>query len=67
MTKRLRRRLSFEEILGRGNYFLEIQEHGLDAQQRIRKSLVELSSTNAECPLVATNDAHYLMPEDQGS
>jgi DNA polymerase-3 subunit alpha len=53
----------FEEILGKGNYFLEIQEHGLDAQRRIRKPLVELSK-RTEVPLVATNDAHYLMPED---
>jgi len=29
--------------MGKGNYFLEIQEHGLDAQQRIRKQLVELA------------------------
>jgi len=35
--------IEFEEILGKGNYFLEIQEHGLDAQRRIRKSLVDLS------------------------
>jgi DNA polymerase-3 subunit alpha len=55
--------LEFEEILGKGNYFLEIQEHGLDAQRRIRKSLVELSKRTG-VPLVATNDAHYLMPED---
>jgi DNA polymerase-3 subunit alpha len=53
----------FEEILGKGNYFLEIQEHGLDAQKRIRKPLVELSNRTG-VPLVATNDAHYLMPED---
>lgn len=53
----------FEEILGRGNYFLEIQEHGLDAQRRIRKPLVELSNRTG-VPLVATNDAHYLMPAD---
>src|SRR5258705_6500473 len=53
----------FEEILGKGNYFLEIQEHGLDAQHRIRKSLVELSKRTG-VPLVATNDAHYLRPED---
>jgi DNA polymerase-3 subunit alpha len=53
----------FEEILGKGNYFLEIQEHGLDAQKRIRKPLVELSK-RTNVPLVATNDAHYLMPED---
>jgi DNA polymerase III subunit alpha len=55
--------IEFEEILGKGNYFLEIQEHGLEPQQRIRKSLVELSKRTG-VPLVATNDAHYLMPED---
>ncbi|HEX3279885.1 MAG TPA: DNA polymerase III subunit alpha [Pyrinomonadaceae bacterium] len=55
--------LEFEEIMGKGNYFLEIQEHGLEPQQRIRKPLVELSRRTG-VPLVATNDAHYLMPED---
>ncbi len=55
--------LEFEEILGKGNYFLEIQEHGLEAQERIRKPLVELSRQTG-VPLVATNDAHYLTPED---
>jgi DNA polymerase-3 subunit alpha len=55
--------VEFEEIMGKGNYFLEIQEHGLEAQQRIRKPLVELSKRTG-VPLVVTNDAHYLMPED---
>ena len=55
--------VEFEEIMGKGNYFLEIQEHGLDAQERIRKPLVELSKRTG-VPLVATNDAHYLMPDD---
>ena len=55
--------VEFEEIMGKGNYFLEIQEHGLDAQQRIRKPLVELSKRTG-VPLVATNDAHYLTPAD---
>ncbi|HEU5238506.1 MAG TPA: DNA polymerase III subunit alpha, partial [Pyrinomonadaceae bacterium] len=55
--------LEFEEIMGKGNYFLEIQEHGLEPQARIRKPLVELSKRTG-IPLVATNDAHYLMPED---
>jgi len=55
--------IEFEEIMGKGNYFLEIQEHGLDAQERIRKPLVELSKRTG-VPLVATNDAHYLSPED---
>src|SRR5712692_7214151 len=55
--------LEFQEIMGAGNYFLEIQEHGLEPQARIRKSLVELSQRTG-IPLVATNDAHYLMPDD---
>ena len=55
--------LEFEEILGKGNYFLEIQDHGLDSQARIRKPLVELSKRTG-IPLVATNDAHYLTPDD---
>src|SRR6476646_9229939 len=55
--------LEFQDILGKGNYFLEIQEHGLEPQARIRKPLVELSKKTG-IPLVATNDAHYLMPED---
>src|SRR6185436_11491104 len=53
----------FEEILGKGNYFLEIQEHGLEAQNKIRKPLVELSKRTG-VPLVATNDAHYLRSDD---
>lgn len=55
--------LEFQDIMGKGNYFLEIQEHGLEAQARIRKPLVELSKKTG-IPLVATNDAHYLMPDD---
>jgi DNA polymerase-3 subunit alpha len=55
--------LEFEEILGKGNYFLEIQEHDLEPQKRIRKPLVELSKRTG-IPLVATNDAHYLTPSD---
>lgn len=55
--------LEFQEILGKGNYYLEIQEHGLDAQNRIRKPMVELSKKTG-VPMVATNDSHYLMNTD---
>src|SRR2546423_4161369 len=55
--------LEFQDIMGKGNYFLEIQEHGLEPQARIRKPLVELSKKTG-IPLVATNDAHYLTPDD---
>lgn len=53
----------FEEILGKGNYYLELQEHGLDAQNRIRKPLVEISQKTG-IPLVVTNDSHYLLESD---
>jgi DNA polymerase III alpha subunit len=53
----------FQEILGRGNYFLEIQDHQLEDQIKINKDLVELSKRTG-IPLVATNDAHYLLRED---
>src|SRR5438874_12623336 len=55
--------LEFEQIMGKGNYFLEIQEHGLEPQARIRKPLIDLSKRTG-IPLIATNDAHYLMPQD---
>src|SRR5947209_9402029 len=55
--------LEFEDILGKGNYFLEIQDHQLDDQIRINKDLIELSKKTG-IPLVATNDAHYLFRED---
>ena len=52
-----------EEIFGKGNFFIEIQDHGLTSERKIHKQLVELSK-RGEIPLVATNDAHYLTKED---
>ncbi|HEX8283765.1 MAG TPA: DNA polymerase III subunit alpha [Pyrinomonadaceae bacterium] len=53
----------FQDILGKGNYFLEIQDHQLEDQIKINKDLIELSKKTG-IPLVATNDAHYLYKED---
>ena len=53
----------FQDILGKGNYFLEIQDHGLEDQIRINRDLIDLSKTTG-IPLVATNDAHYLFRDD---
>ncbi|MEW6733635.1 MAG: DNA polymerase III subunit alpha [Acidobacteriota bacterium] len=54
----------FEDIMGRGNYFLEIQDHiSNEHQQRIKNQLVELSKKVA-IPLVVTNDCHFLTAED---
>lgn len=55
--------LEFEEILGKGNYFLEIMDHGLDPQVRIRKPMAELSKRTG-IPTVVTNDSHYLNADD---
>src|SRR5436305_4796754 len=53
----------FQDILGKGNYFLEIQDHELEDQRKINQNLIELSRKTG-IPLVATNDAHYLFRED---
>lgn len=53
----------FQDIMGKGNYFLEIQNHQLPDQQRINNDLIELSNKTG-IPLVATNDSHYLHRED---
>src|SRR6201997_4456431 len=51
------------DIFGKGNFFLEIQDQGLEVEQRINKDLVRLSKETG-IPLVATNDCHYLHHSD---
>lgn len=48
-----------EEIFGKGNLFLELQNHGLATQQEINKGLREISNKES-IPTVVTNDVHYL-------
>ena len=55
--------LSYKEIFGEGNFFLEIQNHGLPDQMRIIPEQIRLSQETG-IPLVATNDCHYLTKED---
>ncbi|MBI4464180.1 MAG: DNA polymerase III subunit alpha [Acidobacteria bacterium] len=59
------RRVSYQlqDLFGKGNFFLEIQDQGLEAEKQINPRLVELSQQTA-IPLVATNDCHYLRQED---
>ncbi len=52
-----------EEIFGRGNFYLEVCDHGLEEHTELIKRVVGLSRAT-EIPLVATNDAHYLTEED---
>ena len=51
------------DIFGKSNFFLEIQDQGLDIEQRVNPDLVRLSKETG-IPLVATNDCHYLHHED---
>ena len=51
------------EIFGEGNYFIEIQDHGLAEQKQVLPELVALSREMG-VPRVATNDCHYLTEED---
>ena len=55
--------LEYKEIVGEGNYFIEIQNHGLREQIEILPKLYKLSAETG-IPLAATNDCHYLTKED---
>lgn len=55
--------LKYQEIFGKDNFFLELQDHGMAEQKRINPEIIRLSR---ECniPLVVTNDCHYISRED---
>jgi DNA polymerase III subunit alpha len=51
------------DIFGKGNFFLEVQDQGMEIETRINRDLVRLSRETG-IPLVATNDCHYLTRSD---
>ena len=51
------------DIYGRGNFFIELQDHGLAEEKQVLPRLVRLAN-ELDLPLVATNDCHYLAQED---
>ncbi|MCL6588514.1 MAG: DNA polymerase III subunit alpha [Firmicutes bacterium] len=55
----------FQEVLGKDNFFLELQYQELDGQRDLNRALVQLAA-EFQAPLVATNDVHYLNREDAG-
>ena len=56
--------LKYQEIFGKENFYLELQKHkNLDGQEKANEGLIALSK-RLDIPLVATNDVHYLKPED---
>ncbi|MEA3238372.1 MAG: DNA polymerase III subunit alpha [Candidatus Bipolaricaulota bacterium] len=56
--------LEYAEIFGPGNFYIELQDHGTETDKRLRGELVSLAR-DLDLPLVATNDTHYLAPEDR--
>lgn len=55
--------LWYDNLFGRGNYFLELQDHGLREQKQINPLIIRLSRETG-IPLVVTNDTHYIYKED---
>ena len=54
--------MRFSDIFGRGNYFLELQDHGIPEEKVSNRGLIEISKRTG-IPLIATNDIHYLNRE----
>ncbi len=59
----LKEALMYDEIFGRGNFYLEIQDHGLSDQQTVNQGLIRMNSETG-IPLVCTNDSHYIYSDD---
>lgn len=55
--------LWYQNLFGKENFYIELQNHGIEAQQKVLPSLIQLAK-ETEIPLVATNDAHYVEKED---
>jgi len=55
--------LEYLSIFGEGNYYLEIQDHGIEEQKKVMEGILRISKETG-IPLVATNDAHYLKKKD---
>ncbi len=55
--------LNYQDIFGAGNFFLELQDHGIPMQKTVNQGLMRMSQELA-IPLAATNDCHYIYKED---
>jgi DNA polymerase-3 subunit alpha len=56
----------YRDIFGRDNFFLEIMDHGIDIESRVKADLLKLGK-DLGLPLLATNDLHYTFNEDARS
>lgn len=58
--------LSYKEIFGEGNFFLELQDHGIPEQKTVNQGLIRMSDETG-IDLVVTNDVHYTFEDDAQS
>ena len=56
--------LEYESIFGKGNFFLELQDHGIPEQRYVNQQLLKMSDETG-IELVCTNDVHYTFAEDE--
>src|SRR4029079_13773362 len=62
----LERAAQLQDIFGKDNLFVELQDHGLQAQRATNPQLIEIAKTLG-APLIATSDSHYVHREDHPS
>ncbi|WP_066495884.1 DNA polymerase III subunit alpha [Abyssisolibacter fermentans] len=55
--------LKYSDFFGKDNYYLELQDHGIEEQTKINKQLIKLSE-ETNIPMVVTNDVHYIEKSD---
>ncbi|MEA4925649.1 MAG: DNA polymerase III subunit alpha [Syntrophomonadaceae bacterium] len=53
----------YDKIFGPGNFYLEVQDHGLEIEKEVCRTMVQIGEETG-IPLVASNDAHYIRKED---
>lgn len=62
-SEALQTALYYQDIFGRGNFYLEVQDHGLEEEKQVIPGLYQISDETG-IPLVASNDIHYLQKKD---
>ena len=66
MESAVEKALSYQNIFGEGNFYLELQDHGIPEQKKVNEALLQISKSTG-VPLIATNDIHYVNREDAGA
>ncbi|HEY7010123.1 MAG TPA: DNA polymerase III subunit alpha, partial [Jatrophihabitantaceae bacterium] len=56
----------FKDIFGAGSFYVELMDHGLEIEQRVREGLLRLAR-DLQLPMIATNDLHYTNAEDSAA